>query len=87
VLRTLPGRHRLSPVRPLQAADLRLQDLGRRSRVVSPALRALLSQLDGERCRMPGCTRTRFLHAHHLIFWRDGGPTDLANLVNREYAL
>jgi len=37
--------------------------------------------LDGERCRFPGCTRRRRLHAHHVRYWRDGGGTDLQNLV------
>ena len=56
-------------------------DLGRTTRDVSPALRRLLGALDGERCRFPGCRHTRYLHAHHVTFWSDGGPTDLANLV------
>ena len=60
------------------------RDLGRSSRLVSPALRELLGQLDGERCRFPSCTRTRNLHAHYVVFWGAGGPTDLANLVNGE---
>jgi hypothetical protein len=81
VLRTLPGRHRVPTARPLHPADLRRHDLGRRTRVVTPALRALLGQVDGERCRFPGCDHTRFLHAHHVIFWRNGGSTDLSNLV------
>jgi len=81
LLRTLPGQHRLPQVRPLRASDLTRHDLGRRSRVVSPALRALLGQLDGERCRFPGCNHTRFLHAHHLRYWRHGGRTDLSNLL------
>ena len=42
---------------------------------------SLLGQLDGERCRFPSCDRTRHLHAHHVTFWRNGGPTDLANLL------
>ena len=81
VLKTLPGRQGPLRVRPLTAADLRRHDLGRTSRLVSPALRELLGQLDGERCRFPSCDRTRNLHAHHVIFWSEGGPTDLANLV------
>ena len=32
--------------------------------------RAARPSLDGERCRSPGCSHTRFLHAHHLRFWR-----------------
>jgi len=63
------------------ATDLTRYDQGRSSRTVSPPLRALLGQLDGERCRFPGCIHTRYLHAHHLLFWRDGGATDIANLV------
>lgn len=31
-------------------------------------------------CAAPGCTHTH-LHVHHVIWWRDGGPTDLDNLV------
>lgn len=81
VLRSLPGRTRLPRVRPLEPGDLARFDQGRRSRLVSPALRELLGQLDGERCRFPGCTHTRHLHAHHVVFWRDGGGTDLSNLV------
>ncbi|HUR14457.1 MAG TPA: DUF222 domain-containing protein [Mycobacteriales bacterium] len=81
LLRTLPGAHRPPRVRPLHAGDLRRHDLGRRARVVSPALRALLGQLDGERCRFPGCDHTTFLKAHHVIFWRHGGRTDLSNLI------
>lgn len=80
LLRTLPGRAGLPPVRPLTAADLRALDQGRDSRLVSPRLRALLGQLDGEHCRFPGCTRTRKLHAHHVVFWSHGGTTDLSNL-------
>jgi hypothetical protein len=29
----------------------------------------------------PGCNRTRGLHAHHLRHWRDGGETNLENLI------
>jgi hypothetical protein len=81
VLRTLPGRGGPGRLRPLTAADLRRHDLGRSQRVVSPALRDLLGTIDGERCRFPGCTRRKTLHAHHVVHWRDGGTTDLENLV------
>ena len=72
ILKTLPNRW---------ARTVSRQDLGRSNRVVSPALREHLGQLDGERCRFPSCDRTTHLHAHHVVFWRDGGSTDLANLV------
>lgn len=81
VLKTLPGRGGLVRLRPLTAADLRVYDLGRSSRVPSLALRERLGAVDGECCRFPGCTRRRKLHAHHVRFWSDGGATDLANLV------
>ncbi|MGI9023620.1 MAG: HNH endonuclease signature motif containing protein, partial [Acidimicrobiales bacterium] len=32
-------------------------------------------------CRVPGCERTRWLQAHHLLHWEDGGATDTANLI------
>lgn len=55
-------------------------NFGRRRRKVSPAqLRAL--QLRDRGCRVPGCGRTRFLHAHHVHYWSLGGPTDLDNLI------
>jgi hypothetical protein len=79
VIATMPGRG--MPLRPLTEEDLRRLDLGRGSRTPSLALRELLGTLDGERCRFPGCTRRRKLHAHHVIEWGDGGGTDLDNLV------
>jgi hypothetical protein len=32
-------------------------------------------------CVVPGCGSTRGLHAHHLVHWENGGPTELSNLV------
>jgi hypothetical protein len=32
-------------------------------------------------CRFPGCGAQRFTQAHHIVFWRDGGRTDLDNLL------
>jgi hypothetical protein len=56
-------------------------DLGRRSRVASPAQRTALHVRSGGTCEFPGCEHSRFLHAHHIEFWADGGPTDLVNLL------
>ena len=81
VLQSLPGRGGGVRVRPLRPDDLARHDLGRSRREVAPALRDLLGTLDGERCRFPGCTRHKKLHAHHVVFWSEGGATDLANLV------
>jgi hypothetical protein len=55
-------------------------DVGRRTRVVPAALRRALTLRDGG-CRFPGCTETRFVDAHHVIFWSRRGPTALWNLI------
>lgn len=55
-------------------------DLGRTTRLVTPALRRALEARDGRVCSMPGCERTHGLEAHHLQAWEHGGRTDLANL-------
>ncbi|MDP9219224.1 MAG: HNH endonuclease [Actinomycetota bacterium] len=68
-------------LRPVTAADHTVHDLHRTARHPGQALRDLLGTLDGNRCRYPGCTRRRHLHAHHVIPWAEGGPTDLANLI------
>lgn len=55
-------------------------DLGRKARVVSPALRrALLARDRG--CRFPGCNNQRWVDAHHIDHWIDGGATHRDNLV------
>lgn len=41
--------------------------------------RALLARDKG--CRFPGCTNRRYLHAHHIKHWIDGGLTCIPNLV------
>lgn len=54
--------------------------VGRRTRVISPALRRALRSRDGG-CRFPGCEHRRFLHAHHIEHWARGGATALSNLI------
>ena len=54
--------------------------VSRRTRTISPALRRALRSRDGG-CRFPGCTHSRFLHAHHIQHWARGGPTTIDNLV------
>lgn len=54
--------------------------VGRTTRSVPPWLVRQLKRRDGG-CRFPGCSRTRWLHAHHLVHWADGGRTDPENLV------
>jgi hypothetical protein len=54
--------------------------LGRLSREPTPAMMRQLRYRDVE-CRFPGCGARRFTQAHHIVWWREGGTTDLANLV------
>jgi hypothetical protein len=55
-------------------------DIGRKTRAVPPAMhRALRSRDHG--CRFPGCTHDRFVDAHHIQHWANGGETALDNLV------
>jgi hypothetical protein len=54
---------------------------GRESRTLSRRLRRALEHRDRGTCVVPGCGATRGLHAHHLIHWEDGGPTEPSNLV------
>ncbi len=54
--------------------------IGRRTRAVPPAIRRALRIRDGG-CRFPGCDRSRYVQAHHIKHWADGGETNLDNLV------
>jgi hypothetical protein len=54
--------------------------IGRVSRVVPVRLARLVRHRDGG-CRFPGCGARAFTEAHHIVWWRHGGPTDLDNLV------
>ena len=55
--------------------------VGRLNRFATPAQRAALHQRD-HGCVYRGCTRpARRCHAHHIVDWRDGGVTDLSNMV------
>jgi hypothetical protein len=54
--------------------------VGRKSRTIPPAIRRALQRRDGG-CRFPGCTATRFVDAHHIHHWADGGETSMNNLV------
>ncbi len=55
-------------------------NVGRRQRVVSGALKRALLARD-RRCTWPGCHHERFLEAHHVHHWADGGETSLENLT------
>lgn len=56
-------------------------DVGRRTRVVPPAIRTALVVRD-RGCVWLGCDRPpQWTDAHHVQHWADGGPTSLDNLV------
>ena len=55
-------------------------DVGRKTRAIPPAIRRALHARD-EGCCFPGCTFRRFVDAHHVEHWADGGETKLSNLV------
>ena len=56
-------------------------NLGRTKRVVTRAQRRALGIRDDGHCQFPDCTRRRWLKAHHVTHWINGGPTDLSNLM------
>ena len=60
--------------------DGRTLDLGRAVRRPTTAQLAALWRRD-RGCAVPGCSRARFLHAHHVVPWALGGPTNLDNLI------
>jgi hypothetical protein len=73
----------------VEAADGTPLDVGRKRRTPPAALRRALRRRD-RGCRFPGCGRRRFLHAHHIVHWIDGGETKLTNgilLCSRHHRL
>jgi hypothetical protein len=55
-------------------------NIGRRSRIIPPAMSRALVIRDGG-CQFPGCCETRYVEGHHIKHWADGGDTKLDNLV------
>ena len=64
----------------VEAADGTPLDVGRKRRTPPAALRRALRRRD-RGCRFPGCGHRRFLHAHHIRHWTNGGKTKLTNLI------
>lgn len=63
----------------LVAADSRILDVGRTTRVWSSAQRRAINARD-RGCRGPNCNRPiAWTQIHHLRWWRHGGPTDQDN--------
>jgi hypothetical protein len=60
--------------------DGKLLGINPTERTPSRRLRRYLEHRDGG-CAFPLCLQKRWLHAHHLLHWEDGGPTEAWNLV------
>ena len=58
----------------------RVLNIGRRTRTVPAAISRALGIRD-KTCRFPGCCESRYVDAHHIQHWADGGETSLDNLV------
>jgi hypothetical protein len=63
-----------------EGVNRKLLNVGRKHRVVQPALKRALLARD-KCCRFPGCTHDRWLDVHHVVHWADGGETSLANTI------
>jgi hypothetical protein len=54
---------------------------GRKTRTISAPLRRVLNARD-KGCRFPGCANSRYIDAHHVEHWANGGETKPSNLVS-----
>lgn len=48
---------------------------------MTPRLRRLVLERDGYQCQYPGCRARHYLDVHHIVYWEDGGPTVMTNLI------
>jgi len=64
----------------LEDGEGNVLNIGRKTRTIPPALRRALKLRD-QGCRFPGCTQNRYVDAHHIHHWCDGGETSLDNLI------
>jgi len=56
-------------------------NVGRKTRTISAPLRRALNARD-KGCRFPGCANSRYIDAHHVEHWANGGETKPSNLVS-----
>jgi len=56
-------------------------NVGRKTRTISTPLRRVLNARD-KGCRFPGCANSRYVDAHHVEHWANGGETKPSNLVS-----
>ncbi len=64
----------------LTAGKHTVLDVGRTHRLATPHQRKAVVNRQGGTCAGPGC-HGPVVHVHHIEYWSDGGPTDLANLI------
>ncbi len=69
-----------SLVTSIEDSEGNVLNVGRKTRTVPPSIRRALNRRDGH-CRFPGCCDSRFVDAHHIHHWCDGGETKMDNLV------
>ncbi|MDP2128505.1 MAG: DUF222 domain-containing protein [Pseudohongiella sp.] len=69
-----------SLVPALEDASGNVLNIGRKTRAIPPSIRRAL-QIRDHGCRFPGCCESRYVDAHHVQHWCDGGETRLDNLV------
>jgi hypothetical protein len=69
-----------SLVTVLKDKDGNVLNVGRKTRTIPPSIRRALSIRD-QGCRFPGCCESKYVDAHHIHHWCDGGETSLDNLV------
>ncbi len=70
-----------SIMRVVMAGPSEPLDVGRRTPVISPAMRRAVIVRD-RHCRFPNCDRPHtWCDCHHVVHWAVGGPTALQNLA------
>lgn len=55
-------------------------DVGRRTRAIPPSIRRALEAKE-PCCQFPGCGNRKWVDAHHIVHWANGGKTKLDNLA------
>ncbi|GAA5027277.1 HNH endonuclease signature motif containing protein [Actinopolymorpha pittospori] len=63
-------------------SDGAILDLGTGTRLFTSNQRHAIGERDGHHCNFPDCEAPeKWCHAHHIIHWADGGPTNVGNGV------
>jgi len=64
----------------LENAEGEPLNVGRKLRTVTTTIRRALWSRD-KGCAFPGCSHTRYVDAHHIKHWADGGETSVGNMA------